>query len=400
MKLKHFILLFAVTMCLSGALQAQKYTTHHMMWDSVERQYIKYVPASYQADKPTAVLFLLHGLGDTMQNAFTASGIKQWADRYGWIVVTPQALPANVSIFGQTMSLGNMWNAGIRCQVSVLTVAPNSNVDDAGFLMALLDSVEQQYNIHKDSVFFAGFSMGGFMSHRMAVEHGDRIKAIVAVSGTLAGGMVDSIPKSPVRVMHIHGTNDPVVSYDSSMITFNGFGRFSLGLGAEATVDYWRTHNNCSTARYAANYADSKDDGLTFERYLYLGGDSGTYVIFVKVINGTHFWYNDDNHYDINYSKEIVKFLRGELPSQMGVPVVNTIDCSLYPNPTAGMLAVQSTGLLKNVQVYDMQGRLILTRDCVATTVQLDVTKINPGVYVVKVCTEQGNSLQKLVVQR
>jgi poly(3-hydroxybutyrate) depolymerase len=40
--------------------------------------------------------------------------------------------------------------------------------------MAILDSLENNMNINTDSVFFMGFSMGGFMSNRMAIEHGDR----------------------------------------------------------------------------------------------------------------------------------------------------------------------------------------------------------------------------------
>ena len=77
---------------------------------------------------------------------------------------------------------GTMWNAALM----------PSDIDDSGFLMALLDSLAVQYPVNQDSIFFTGFSMGGFMSHRMAIEHGDRINAafhIVPLPSLIACGM-------------------------------------------------------------------------------------------------------------------------------------------------------------------------------------------------------------------
>lgn len=396
--IKHLLLLTAIGLC--GIVSAQEYTIKHLSWNGTKRQYIEYVPASYSPSQPTAVLFMLHGLGDSMQNAFARSGMQPLADEMGWIIITPQALMANVPLFGQTIPLGAMWNAGIQCQLGDVTLTPNSDVDDAGFLMALLDSTESLYNIHPDSVFCSGFSMGGFMSHRMAVEHGDRIKAIAAVSGTLASGMTGSAPKVPVRVLHIHGTADQVVSYDSSILSLAGLGNFSLGYGAEATVDYWRSHNHCDSTEYGADYADRKEDGLTFERRLYLGGDSGSYVVFIRVLNGTHSWYANDDSTDISYAKEIVAFLRGELPAQMGTSAAPDIACRLWPNPTTGPLTVQSPAAISHIQLYDMQGRLLLSQPCTDESTTINCTSLTPGVYCLRVQTPQGCAVQKIAVRR
>ena len=47
---------------------AQVGTEKEFMWDSISREYIEYVPESYNASQPTAILFMLHGLRDSMQN--------------------------------------------------------------------------------------------------------------------------------------------------------------------------------------------------------------------------------------------------------------------------------------------------------------------------------------------
>ena len=63
---------------------------------------------------------------------------------------------------------------------------------------------------------------GGFMSHRMAIEHGDRINAA-----------------APVRILDIHGTTDPVVGYDGGSDYFG----YQLGLSVENILNYWINAN-------------------------------------------------------------------------------------------------------------------------------------------------------------
>ncbi|HOK38305.1 MAG: hypothetical protein WHW07_12115 [Bacteroidales bacterium] len=115
----------------------------------------------------------------------------------------------------------------------------NENVDDSGFLMAILDFPENHFNIDTDSVFFIGFSMGGFMSHKMAIEHGDIITAIASVSGTIGTAIIGQTPQFKVNVLHFQGTDDSRVRYEDTFFN-NGIGYYSVGTGAEQTVEAWR----------------------------------------------------------------------------------------------------------------------------------------------------------------
>ena len=66
-------------------------------------------------------------------------GMNYIADTANFILIVPQALMA--TYLGQ--ELGTAWNSG----ASLYGITPNQNVDDVGFLMAVLDSLNNNYNI-------------------------------------------------------------------------------------------------------------------------------------------------------------------------------------------------------------------------------------------------------------
>ena len=119
-------------------------------------------------------MYAIRSYYDNM-NAFSGIGFNYVADLFGWIVITPQALDAVV--LGQ--NFGAAWNSGAGAEnvvynnINLGNIILNEDVDDSGFLMAVLDSLENNFNINTDSVFFTGFSLGGFMCNRIAAEHSD-----------------------------------------------------------------------------------------------------------------------------------------------------------------------------------------------------------------------------------
>ncbi len=59
--------------------------------------------------------------------------------------------------------------------------------DDSGFLRQLIINLTAQYDVNPKQVFVAGFSSGGQMAHRVAVEISDLVAAVVIGSGTIVG---------------------------------------------------------------------------------------------------------------------------------------------------------------------------------------------------------------------
>lgn len=373
------------------SVQAQ--TTKTMTYGGTTRQYLEYVPSSYNGG-PAPVLFVLHGLGDDMNNMFTGTGFKQVADQHGWIVITPQALEASVSLMGQNISLGTAWNSGVSANLSFLgNIIVNDGVDDSGFIMAILDDLISTYNVDQANVFSMGFSMGGFMSNRLAIEHGDRINAIAAVSGTIGNEVKTLTPVANVNTLHFHGTSDSTVGYDNAdfnvMVT-----SASVGLGAEAAVDYWRNYNQCNTTPTVTNFPNSANDGLTFEKYAYDNGNNGSKTHFIKVIGGDHTWYSTPNN-DIDYTTEIYDFFASCLVGGNDIDD-NDNNVLIFPNPANNILSIPGEGI-SQVQLFNAMGQQVLT----SNLSRIDISQLPEGLYVANIIFQNGNSTnQKVVINR
>lgn len=380
-------------MLLFFSLQAQTHKT--MVWGDSTRQYLEYVPASYNANTPAPVLFVLHGLGDDMTNMFNATGFKRIADQHGWIVVTPQATEAVVSVpmLGNT-SLGTAWNSGVSGDIPIVGhIVVNEQVDDAGFLMAILTDLINHYNVDQENVFCTGFSMGGFMSNRMAIEHADKFKAIASVSGTIGNEVSNGTPSRHISTMHFHGTADQMVTYENAELSYSGIS-FTIGLGAEATVNFWKTANACAATPTTTTFPDNASDNLTFEKYLYENANDGTQTVFIKVNGGEHTWYSTPTN-DIDYTTEIYNFFA----TQMGIVSVNdhvSTAVSVYPNPAADLLRVAGEGI-SLVRIYDATGHLMTSTQ----ETEVNVSSWAEGMYFVSVSTENGQlSNYKIMIAR
>ena len=389
--MKKSLFLIAFAFC-AVALNAQTLKT--ITWGGQERQYLEYVPSTYADDKPAPVLFMLHGMGDQIDNFFSATNFVSVAEEKGWILVCPQALDFTVQTPVGNYDFGTCWAAGVTVTVSIefygmpidYEVVVNGNVDDSGFLMAALDAVEEEYSVDQDSVFFTGFSLGACMSHRMAIEHGERINAIAAVSGVVGNDMQNLVPPSNVNVLEVFGTSDEMISYDNAEISLQSFGTHSIGLPAESTVEYWRNFNHCDEEPVVEVYPDAQDDGLTFEMYSYLNGDNESRVGFLKVNNGMHRWYTGDEN-DIDYTTEIVRFFTNtldvtEVAEQSGGAFV------VYPNPASDFITINSE---EEAIIYNLMGQKVLQGKG-----NIDISSLPDGLYFVK----SGDACQRLVVNR
>lgn len=379
---KIFTLLAVLSLCF--VLQAQ--TTKTINHGGTDRQYLEYVPSSYNASTPAPVLFVLHGLGDDMSNMFNATGFRTIANQHGWIVVTPQALEANVSLLGQSVNIGTAWNSGVSASFLGSNIIINDGVDDSGLMMAILDDLIANYNVDQSKVYVTGFSMGGFMANRSAIEHGDRITAIASVSGTIGNEVKETAPTGHVSAMHIHGTGDGTVGYENA--AFNVVvTSVSVGLGAEATVDFWRNHNHCSATPTVTNFPDIANDSLTFEKYVYEGGDNGTKTAFIKVNGGDHTWYYTPEN-DIDYTTEIYNFFAG---TASGIDE-NDNTVSIFPNPANNVLNVRGENI-EQVRIYNAMGQQV-----VSTSAQrINVSQLSRGLYVVSALMKNGQSVNEKI---
>ena len=68
----------------------------------------------------------------------------------------------------------------------------------------------------------------------------------------------------------------------------------------------------------------------------------------------------------------------------------------LYPNPTGGTLTVESASPIREITVYDLSGRVMMTADggivetCHGASLQMDVSSLQGGIYLLRVVTTSG----------
>jgi len=96
-----------------------------------------------------------------------------------------------------------------------------------------------------------------------------------------------------------------------------------------------------------------------------------------------------------------VKFVRTKNVGLGKYDISNKV--KIYPNPTAELINITTSELFGKgeIMLIDLTGRLVLTSDISLDKNQtrVDVSKLNKGVYFLKVVTQQGNATFKVIIQ-
>jgi polyhydroxybutyrate depolymerase len=135
--------------------------------------------------------------------------------------------------------LNRAWNAGTCCGEPQRT-----NLDDVGFITAMVAAVEQQMPIDPARVYATGMSNGAMMALRLGCQT-DTFAAIAPVAGTL---LTDCSHAQPTSVLQIHGTADDRVPYDGGpgkAFAINGNPRVD-GPSVPSVNATWRAIDSCA----------------------------------------------------------------------------------------------------------------------------------------------------------
>ena len=150
--------------CVSTA--GAQLTPKTLVFQGATRTWYEHVPASYKGTRPVPLVLALHGFNNSGDQFGSESEWMPVADKAGFIVVFPNGgTPINTSF---------AWNAW-----SYDGKAP----DDAGFLLALIEELKQDYHIDAGRVYMTGFSNGGGITTTFAQLHASVLAGIALVSG-------------------------------------------------------------------------------------------------------------------------------------------------------------------------------------------------------------------------
>jgi polyhydroxybutyrate depolymerase len=209
-----------------------------LMHGGMERSYVLRVPESVaRSSQPVPLLLVLHGGGGNGENAERMTGFTRKAMQEGFIVAYPEGTSRGKGRLGFRMLT---WNAGHCCGYAM-----QKNVDDVGFISALLDKLLTEYPIDPKRVYITGLSNGGMMTHRLGRELSPRIAAIAPVIATVFGD--EPLPAKPVAALMINGLVDGSVP-DQGGATGGCFPQAWDGRPASQGMEqvaYWAKANGC-----------------------------------------------------------------------------------------------------------------------------------------------------------
>ncbi|RDK88672.1 T9SS type A sorting domain-containing protein [Marinirhabdus gelatinilytica] len=81
----------------------------------------------------------------------------------------------------------------------------------------------------------------------------------------------------------------------------------------------------------------------------------------------------------------------------LGVDGFDVSHISVFPNPTNNIVNIQSLSTIKNIEVYDVQGRKIQAVEATQQNTQVDISALRTGVYFFSIKTEKGSTVKKIV---
>ncbi len=70
----------------------------------------------------------------------------------------------------------------------------------------------------------------------------------------------------------------------------------------------------------------------------------------------------------------------------------------IFPNPTSGLVTVNSEVLIKSLSVLDNSGRLLLVKEVDALNYTLDLKQLKEGLYFIRIETTEGKLVRKISV--
>jgi len=342
------ISLFMITMMFlvqSGKSQ----TTFSFDFSGTTREYILYTPPNMPAG-PRPLVFNFHGYTNNMSFQMGYSEMNAVADVGKFYVVYPQGLPDANGI--------NHWNAW----------QDPTDVDDIGYINALLDYLLATESINPQRVYSCGFSNGGIFSYALAGQLSNRFAAVASVAGTMTEVMLqNTTPTRPVPVFHIHGSLDLIVPYDGSPGQYPTFGVLS---SVAETLNFWKNEDGC-TSTSTNNIANSNlFDLCTATKTIYSGcADHDNW--YIEVSGGGHTWpgttpltVTGSTCQDFDGSQEIWNFFSG-ITMPLGVE-------EFIPASTAIPVAF-----------YDLQGRV------------LEKSELSNGIYIVRMSDGTARKIKR-----
>jgi polyhydroxybutyrate depolymerase len=266
----------------------------------VEREYIVYVPKSFDRSKPAPLVISLHGAGGWPRLQMELSEWNELADEKGFLVAYPSGMT------GSGPRIWRMEGAGEK--------------RDVRFISDLIDELQKTYDIDPRRIYVNGLSNGGGMSFTLSCRLPNRIAAVGMVGAAQLAPWSSCADDHAVPMIDFHGTADPMAPYDggSSWVTPHTLP------SVPKWAANWARRNRC-----APHPIDSEVNREVMRRE-YKGCADEASVVLYTIRGGGHTWPGGEQlpewfagrtSTSINATREMWTFFEAHpLPRDRGTP--------------------------------------------------------------------------------
>ncbi|AIT60933.1 alpha/beta hydrolase family esterase [Corynebacterium doosanense] len=181
------------------------------------RAFIIHVPTGYDRTMPTPVLFGFSGKDDSPENFRSYSQLLRTAGREA-IVIYPRAIDG-------------AWEGA-----PYATVRPGADVD---FVRTIVEKIRFSYHLDPSRIYATGMSNGGGMAALLGCRATDLLAGVAPVSGAFYLPVESGCTGAPVPALFVHGTEDPLMSYDGGALHDAPY------LSVPDTVGSYSARNGC-----------------------------------------------------------------------------------------------------------------------------------------------------------
>jgi polyhydroxybutyrate depolymerase len=260
----------ALLLLFSGAVISSELVEQRFVVDGLTRFY---TINEIQTKELKPLIIALHGGGsswDKFAYKTTQSTLLNAAHENQAVIIFPQGIK-------------NHWNDGRKHL--------DNGVDDVSFISQLIDYSLENYTVDKNKIYIVGFSNGGFMSMRLAIELSDKITGAAAVSAQLSEAIQNKKMKENVSFMLINGVQDPIVPYmGGEMKSFKFAKSRGTLLSTQETLNYFLDANECKGVMKKQYINNKKFDKTSISIEKYDNCNHNTKVKLITVNGGGHTW--------------------------------------------------------------------------------------------------------------
>ncbi len=337
---------------------------------NVTREYIIYVPTSYDNNNPTPLLINYHGWGDCAADWAETVGdfysLNALADSENFLVAYPQGVIREKE--------APEWDPGDDG-------GQNMNSNDNYFTAQLIADIKKEYNVDLKRVYATGYSNGGMMCYGLASHLCDQIAAVGIMSGAMFSTPSDINEYTPLIIFH--GIADEVLPYEGN----------EWYLSASDVVDFWVTHNNIPTSSLVTTDLNGGD----VVRDEYTGGNDNTSVVLYTVHEehgkpGGHVWFSGDIDgtnpnqilWDFLSKYDIDGLITTSITTDKSIKTKHRNNISLK---LTSKLIILETNFSENhnYEIFSISGKKVVEGIIDSNKKHINISNLSPNIYFLKI---------------